>query len=99
MFFLNCRYTIDIPVVWDTEHWLFLQLYKCKQHYQQQKMCRSSLIYVASKNSVSVKKINKNKKFLAQVSEEQDIILVWPYIKFLNFVLSPPGNHSVTALL
>jgi hypothetical protein len=45
-------------------------------------MCRSPLIYVDSKNSVSVKKINKNKNFgrspnfLAQVSEEQDIILV-----------------------
>ena len=61
MFLLNCIYTIGIPVVWDTEHWLFLQLCKCKQHYQQQKMCRSPLIYVASKNSVSVKKKKKKK--------------------------------------
>jgi hypothetical protein len=36
---------------------------------------------------------------LILAAEEQDINLVWPYVKFLNFVLSPPGNHSVTALL
>ena len=70
MFLLNCRYTIGIPVkadvVWDTEHWLFVQLYKSKQHYpkkkKKKKLCRSSLIKsVASKNSVSVRGNKKNR--------------------------------------
>ena len=84
MFLLNCRYTIGIPVkadvVWDTEHWLFVQLYKSKQHYPKKKnMCHSPLIKsVPSKNSASAKNKNKNFARSSQLSEEQEINLVWP---------------------
>ena len=84
MFLLNCRYTIGIPVkadvVWDTEHWLFVQLYKSKQHYpKKNNMCHSPLIKsVPSKNSASAKNKNKNFARSSQLSEEQEINLVWP---------------------
>ena len=87
MFLLNCRYTIGIPVkadvVWDTEHWLFVQLYKSKQHYPKKKnMCHSPLIKsVPSKNSASAKKKIKIKISLARPNCPKNKKLIWCGLK------------------
>lgn len=76
MFLLNCRYTIGIPVkadvVWDTEHWLFVQLYKSKQHYKKKKIKS-----VTSKNSVSAKNTFRSLAPIFWVKCPKNKKLIW----------------------